>query len=103
MGMINKKEVIAMAELPTDVAGGIYSDFALINHSSEEFVIDFLCRLPGMPKPRVQSRIIMSPIRAKQLMSAIGEAVNAYEQQFGKIEPRGGHMQVPIGDVQGEA
>ena len=54
-------------ELPDDIAQGIYSNLAIIAHSSSEFVIDFVRILPGMPKAKVQSRIVITPEHAKRL------------------------------------
>ena len=37
-------------ELTPDVAQGEYANFAIITHSSSDFVIDFARVLPGLPK-----------------------------------------------------
>lgn len=72
-------------ELNEEVAGGIYSNLAIITHSSSEFVCDFVQMLPGVPKAQVKSRIIMTPHNAKRLMRALIENVQKYEQSMGVI------------------
>ena len=67
-------------ELPEDVAGGIYSNLSIITHSPTEFVIDFIQLMPGVPKGKVKSRVIMTPENAKKLMKAMMENVGKYEQ-----------------------
>ncbi|MDR2949181.1 MAG: DUF3467 domain-containing protein [Dysgonomonas sp.] len=72
-------------ELPEDVAQGIYSNLAIIAHSSSEFVIDFVRILPGMPKAKVQSRIVITPEHAKRLLYALNDNVKRFESQNGPI------------------
>ncbi len=72
-------------ELPEDIAEGTYSNLALIAHSNSEFFIDFIRLMPGLPKAKVKSRIILSPEHAKRLMVALKENVGRYEEMFGEI------------------
>ncbi|UCG41983.1 MAG: DUF3467 domain-containing protein [candidate division WOR-3 bacterium] len=65
---------------------GIYSNFVLIAHSGSEFIIDFARILPGLPKAKVFSRIVMTPQHAKLLQKAIDENIKKYEDRFGKIK-----------------
>ena len=60
-------------ELGEKEAEGIYSNLAIISHSPAEFVIDFTRVMPGVPKAKVLSRIIMTPQHAKLLMNAMME------------------------------
>jgi len=77
-------------ELPEEVADGTYANFAVITHSHAEFILDFTRVLPGTPKARVQSRIIMAPQNAKALLQALETNVKRYEQQHGEIKtPQG--------------
>ena len=55
-------------ELSAEVAEGIYSNLAIISHSSSEFVLDFVRIMPGAPKANVKSRIILTPEHAKRLL-----------------------------------
>jgi len=72
-------------ELPDDIAEGIYSNLAIITHSTTEFAIDFIRVMPGMPKAKVKSRIILTPQHAKRLANAMKDNVANYKKTFGKI------------------
>ena len=65
----NKKGQINI-ELDEKIAEGIYSNLAIINHSVSEFVLDFVSIMPGTPKSKVKSRIILTPQHAKRLVKA---------------------------------
>ncbi len=83
-------------ELTEDVAEGIYANLAVIAHSPSEFVIDFVNVMPGMPKARVRSRIVMTPEHAKRLLAALSDNIQRYENSFGEIRggtPEGGNEQ----------
>lgn len=73
-------------DLPQDVAHGVYANFAIISHSSSEFVVDFAALFPGIPKAQVRSRIVLAPEHAKRLLAALQENVVKYEGEFGKIQ-----------------
>ena len=75
-------------ELKEDIADGIYSNLAIISHSSSEFILDFVRMLPGMPKATVKSRVVMTPENAKRLLMALSENVKKYEQSFGTIQQK---------------
>jgi len=68
---------------------GIYSNFVLIAHSASEFIIDFARILPGLPKAKVFSRIVMTPQHAQLLHSALADNLKKYEDRFGKIKVHG--------------
>lgn len=82
----NKKEI--KIELTPEIAGGHYSNLAVISHSPNEFFIDFIAVAPNMPQARVQSRIIMTPENVKNLMFALRDNVQKYEKTFGEIKPK---------------
>ena len=73
-------------ELPADVAQGDYANFAIITHSSSDFVLDFARVLPGVPKAQVKSRVILAPEHAKRLLMALQENIVRYEHEFGPIK-----------------
>jgi hypothetical protein len=75
-------------ELPEDLSEGLYSNLAIISHSPQEFVIDFIRVMPGVPKAKVKSRIVVTPEHAKRLMKALADNVKKYEQQFGAINDK---------------
>ena len=72
-------------ELSEKEAEGIYSNLVLISHSQAEFVIDFTRVLPGVPKTKVYSRIIMAPIHAKLFQKAMEENIQNFEKEHGEI------------------
>jgi len=72
-------------ELKPEVAGGSYSNLAIITHSTSEFVLDFAAMLPGMPKAVVGNRIIMTPEHAKRLFLALQDNIMKYESTNGQI------------------
>lgn len=73
-------------ELSEEIAEGIYSNLAIITHSQSEFVIDFIKIMPGVPKARVKSRIVLTPQHAKRLVKALAENIQKFEQMNGKIK-----------------
>ena len=73
-------------ELDEDVADGTYSNLAIINHSVSEFIVDFVNIMPGVPKVKVKSRIILTPQHAKRLTKALGDNVRKFEQAHGEIK-----------------
>jgi len=79
------KEVKLQIDLDDTTAQGVYSNFAVVNHSDSEFVIDFIYLQPMQPKAKVRSRIITSPKHAKRLLEALTENVKRFEEQFGPI------------------
>jgi len=83
-------------ELTPEVADGIYSNLAIISHSTSEFVIDFIRVMPGTPKANVKSRIILTPEHAKRLLFAIQDNIAKFESQNGKIKIHDNNMLPPV-------
>lgn len=73
-------------DLPQDIAQGEYANFAIITHSSSDFILDFARVLPGVQQPSVKSRVILAPEHAKRLLLALQENVLRYEKEFGAIK-----------------
>ena len=73
-------------EISDDVGEGIYSNLAIITHSPSEFIIDFIKMMPGVPKAKVKSRIILTPQHAKRLYRALKDNVSKYESVHGEIK-----------------
>ena len=73
-------------ELDESIAQGLYSNLVIVNHSPTEFVLDFINVMPGTPKAKVRSRIILTPDHTKKFINALGENLNKYEKSFGKIK-----------------
>ena len=57
--MEGKQEI--KLEIRPEIARGTYSNLAIISHSHSEFVIDFATILPGLDKPDLRNRILMTP------------------------------------------
>ncbi|MDO7745036.1 MAG: DUF3467 domain-containing protein [Pedobacter sp.] len=73
-------------ELSEEIAEGIFSNLAIITHSNTEFVLDFIRVMPGVPKAKVKSRIILTPEHAKRLMSAMQDNIDKFEAINGRIK-----------------
>ena len=76
-------------ELSEEIADGVYSNLAIISHSNSEFVLDFIKVMPGMPKAKVKSRILMTPEHAKRLLHALQDNIQKFEAANGKIKDLG--------------
>ncbi len=72
-------------ELSPEVAEGVYANLAIITHSSAEVLMDFIRVLPGSPKARVKTRVVMAPEHAKRLLYALQDNIVKYEKSFGTI------------------
>ena len=73
-------------ELDESIAQGLYSNLVIVNHSPTEFVLDFINVMPGAPKAKVRSRIILTPEHTKKFINALGENLDKYEKSFGKVK-----------------
>lgn len=83
-------------ELSEEIAEGIYSNLAIITHSSAEIVIDFIRVMPGVPKAKVKSRILMTPQHAKRLLRALADNINKFESLHGTITENEGFGGLPM-------
>ncbi|MEY3055558.1 MAG: hypothetical protein RL548_415 [Bacteroidota bacterium] len=72
-------------EISEEIAEGSYANLAIITHSNAEFVVDFVNVMPGTPKSKVKSRVILTPMHAKRFMKALVENVERYEAANGSI------------------
>ena len=82
-------------ELTEEMAEGVYSNLAIITHSNSEFVIDFVKVMPGVPKAKVKSRIVLTPQHAKRLLTALADNVSKFEAVHGTIKQTEG-MSIPM-------
>ena len=73
-------------EISEEISEGQYANLAIITHSHAEFVIDFVNVMPGTPKSKVKSRLIMTPQHAKRFMKALMENISRYEDGHGIIK-----------------
>ncbi|HEY8387486.1 MAG TPA: DUF3467 domain-containing protein [Parasegetibacter sp.] len=82
-------------EISEEVAEGLYANLAIITHSHSEFVVDFVNVMPGTPKSKVKSRIILTPQHAKRFMKALEENIKRFEAANGTIQVVE-EMQIPF-------
>lgn len=99
----NIKQQQVNIELNEEIAQGVYSNLAIITHSSSEFVLDFVRIVPGVPKAQVKSRIILSPEHAKRLAQALNENLKKFESMNGAIKTGGGEIPMNFGTPTAEA
>ena len=92
-------------ELSEEIAEGVYSNLAMIAHSNSEFVIDFIRLMPGVPKAKVKSRIVITPEHANRLLAALKDNIEKYESAFGAIKRTDDHPKFAMnfGGTMGEA
>ena len=83
--MDEQKQTQLEIDLSHEVAQGTYANLTIIAHSTSEFIIDFIRLMPGVTKPEVKSRIILTPENAKRLMLALQDNIWKYEQDNGTI------------------
>ena len=82
----DKKQPGINIELSEEIAEGIYSNLAIITHSASEFILDYIRIMPGVPKGKVKSRIVMTPEHAKKLHRALSDNLSKYEKSHGPIK-----------------
>jgi hypothetical protein len=73
-------------QIDDDVAQGTYSNLVLLNHTENEFVLDFAFIQPANGRAKVRSRIISSPRHTKRLLQALQKNLDRYEERFGAID-----------------
>ena len=82
----NDKQKQLNIAIDETIANGIYSNLAIINHSNSEFIVDFITVMPGAPKAKVTSRVILTPEHAKRFKKALEDNIVRYENTNGKIK-----------------
>jgi len=73
-------------QLDDDIAQGHYSNLVMINHTENEFVLDFAFLQPGNGRAKVRARIVSSPRHTKRLILALQKNLERYEERFGALE-----------------
>lgn len=93
-------------ELSEEIAEGVYANLAIVTHSNTEFVLDFIRVMPGVPKAKVKSRVVLTPDHAKALLRVLQDNITRFEAQ-GKTGAPTGPIDVPypldFGNSKGEA
>ncbi|MDR3194325.1 MAG: DUF3467 domain-containing protein [Tannerella sp.] len=100
----NQKSKEIQIELTDEIAQGTYANLAVIAHSGSEFIIDFIRLVPGLPKAKVQSRIILTPDNAKRLLYALQDNIQKFDRQTKETTLSSFENLIPpIGGIKGEA
>ena len=73
-------------QIDDDVSQGVYSNLVLLNHTENEFVLDFAFIQPSNGRAKVRARVISSPRHTKRLLQALQKNLERYEERFGTIE-----------------
>jgi hypothetical protein len=81
----NKNTQQLNIELTEEISEGTYSNLAIITHSNSEFILDFVNVMPGVPKAKVKSRIILTPQHALRLMRALADNIQKFEKMHGQV------------------
>lgn len=95
-GIDKKNQNQINIELPEEVAEGQYSNLSIITHSTSEFIVDFIQLMPGVPKGKVKSRVVMTPENAKKLMLALRDNIAKFESIHGKIKNHDQPQGIPM-------
>ena len=93
-------------ELGEETALGEYANLCIISHSTSEFVLDFIRMMPGVPKAKVRSRVILTPEHAKRLLLSLKENIERYETVLGPIplpEQQSEETKIAMSLINGEA
>jgi hypothetical protein len=73
-------------QIDDDIAQGVYSNLVLLNHTENEFVLDFAFIQPSNGRAKVRTRVISSPRHTKRLLQALQKNLERYEERFGTID-----------------
>ena len=76
-----KKEI--KINFPETLRGGVYSNSMVVNHTREEFIMDFVMITP--PFGTVTARVVTSPGHMKRMVAAMTDNLKKYEDKFGKL------------------
>ena len=73
-------------QIDDDVSQGVYSNLVLLNHTENEFVLDFAFIQPSNGRAKVRTRVISSPRHTKRLLHALQKNLERYEERYGTID-----------------
>ena len=63
-----------------EIQKGVYSNVALIHHTKNEFIVDFLLQFGG--EAQLVSRVILSPPHMRALQDAINQNIKKYDEEY---------------------
>ncbi len=82
-----KKRQEIRINMPASIQSGAYCNLLYIQHTKEEFILDFMMVSGGTPPSgTVVSRVIISPGHMKRTISALRSNLEKYEASFGPLE-----------------
>ncbi|HEY1811893.1 MAG TPA: DUF3467 domain-containing protein [Kofleriaceae bacterium] len=73
-------------QIDEDVSQGVYANLVLLNHTENEFVLDFAFIQPSNGRAKVRARVISSPRHTKRLLNALQKNLERYEERYGRVE-----------------
>ena len=73
-------------QIDDEISQGVYANLVLLNHTENEFVLDFAFIQPASGRAKVRSRVISSPRHTKRLLLALQKNLERYEERYGTIE-----------------
>ena len=79
------QEIQLRVRLEDAVAEGVYVNFGSIVHNRSEFIIDLGRIVPGKADVKILTRVLTTPLHAKQLLRALSQNIEQYEKSFGEI------------------
>jgi hypothetical protein len=82
----NNQQQQIQIKVSDEILKGSYANTAIISHTPEEFVLDFVSFFPNSPAATMSSRILVSPGHLKRIIAALQDNVKKYEEQFGSIK-----------------
>lgn len=86
-------------EAPTELEVGAYANMVSTWYTETDLAVDFAVVLPSevvdlddgeavLPRARLVSRVRLPPTQARELVSALTDALARYEAQFGPLPAR---------------
>ncbi|MCE5252684.1 MAG: DUF3467 domain-containing protein [Actinomycetia bacterium] len=81
-----RKRADLKLRVPEQVAGGVYANTMMVQHTHSEFIIDFAMVLGG--SGQVVARVVTSPTHMKHIIEALTDNMRKYESTHGPLEPR---------------
>ena len=73
-------------QIDDDISQGVYANLVLLNHTENEFVLDFAFIQPSNGRAKVRARVVSSPRHTKRLLNALQKNLERYEERYGRIE-----------------
>ncbi len=66
-----------------EIAQGRYANHVAVQHTPEEFILDFIFLRP--PQGTLNARVILHPSHCKRFLQALQDNLRNYEETFGEV------------------